>query len=96
MPPEKRDSIERLDEMDRFLQQSVISKKNVARLKSLSVHKDPKVAERAAVILEIARVLPGKRSRWIKLARRHRSLFDRAVEHFGVDFFEDLLAGCRF
>jgi hypothetical protein len=38
-------------------------------------------------------VLPGKRNRWLKLARHHRPLFNRAVELFGIEFFEDLLAG---
>jgi hypothetical protein len=51
------------------------------------------VAELAALILEIARVLPGKRNRWLKLARHHRPLFNRAVELLGIEFFEDLLAG---
>jgi hypothetical protein len=51
------------------------------------------VAEQAALILKIARVLPGKQSRWFKLAERHRPLFEKTVEVFGFEFFEDLLAG---
>ena len=43
--------------------------------------------------LEIARVLPGKRNRWLKLAQHHRPLFDRAIELLGLEFFEDLLSG---
>ena len=93
MPREKRDRIERLDELHGFLHQSNISTKNVARLNNLSGCEDREVAERAALILEIARVLPGKRNRWLKLARHHRSLFERAVALFGVEFFEGLLAG---
>ncbi len=92
MPREKRDRIERFDELYGFLHQSVISAKNVARLKTLSGHEDPEFAEQAALILELARVLPGKRNRWLKLARCHRPLFERALELFGVEFFEDLLA----
>ena len=38
-------------------------------------------------------MLSGKRNRWLKLVRHDRSLFNRAVELFGVEFFEDLLAG---
>ena len=93
MPREKRDRIERFDELHGFLQQSMISAKNVARLKTLSGHEDREVAEHASLILEIARVLPGKRHRWLKLAQRHRPLFDRTVAFFGVEFLEDLLAG---
>ena len=97
VPREERDRMERLDELHGFLHQSMISAKNVARLKALSANEDQQVAERAALILEIARVLPGKRNRWLKLARHHRPVFDRAVEFFGVEFFEDLLAGyCDF
>ncbi len=93
LPREQRDRIERLDELRGFLHQSVISARNVARLKSLTGHGDHEVAELAALILEIARVLPGKRNRWPKLAQRHRPLFDRTVAFFGVELFEDLLAG---
>ena len=71
----------------------MISVKNVARLDTLTGHEDHQVAELAALILEIARVLPGKRNRWLKLVRHDRPLFNRAVELFGVEFFEDLLAG---
>ena len=93
LPREKRDRIERLDELHGFLHQSAISARNVARLRTLIGHGDRQVARFAALVLEIARVLPGKRSRWLKLARHHRPLFNRAVELFGVEFFEDLLAG---
>jgi hypothetical protein len=93
MPRHERDRIERRDELHGFLSQSAISAKNVARLKTLSSHEDNEVAELAALILEIARVLPGKRNRWLKLARHHRPLFDQAVQLFGIEFFEDLLAG---
>ena len=91
MPREKRDCLERLDELHGFLQQSMISRKNVARLKTLARHEDHEVAELAALILEIARVLPGKRNRWLKLARQHSPLFHRAVDHWGV---EALGLGC--
>jgi hypothetical protein len=87
------DRIKSLDELHGFLHQSVISARNVARIKVLTGHGDRQVAESAALILEIARVLPGKRSRGLKLARRYRPLFDRIVAFFGVEYFEDLLSG---
>jgi hypothetical protein len=80
-----------LDELHGFLHQSVISAKNVARLEILTGHADRQVAELATLILEIARVLPGKRKRWLKLAHRHRPLFDQTVALLGVEFFQDLL-----
>ena len=67
-------------------------------MKGLAVlrqHSNPDVATLADLILEIAPVLPYKRSRWLKQASRHRPLFDRAVQVLGIEFFEDLLAGCR-
>ncbi|HEX9047137.1 MAG TPA: hypothetical protein VF988_08920 [Verrucomicrobiae bacterium] len=93
LPRDEQDQMERLDELYGFLQQSNISAKNVARLKSLSQHANKEVADSAALILEIARVLPHKRNRWLKLARRHRPLLDRAIALFGLEFFEDLLSG---
>ncbi len=93
IPRAERDRSERLDELHGFLQQSRISARNVVRLKILAGHGDSEVAELAALILEIARVLPDKRNRWLKLARCDRRLFNRAVEVLGIEFFEDLLAG---
>jgi hypothetical protein len=89
----ERDRVERLDELHGMLRQSMISAKNVARLETLTAHEDQEIAELAALILEIARTLPGKRNRWLKLALHHRPLFNRAVEFLGIEFFEDLLSG---
>jgi hypothetical protein len=93
MPREKRDRMERLDEIVGFLHQSNISARNLARLGQLCSHARPEIVELAALVLEIGRVLPAKRNRWLKLARRHSALFGRAVGLLGLEFFEDLLAG---
>jgi hypothetical protein len=93
MPSEKRDQMERLDEILGFLHQSNITAKNLARLQQLCSHARPKIAELAALILEIGRAQPGKRNRWLKLARGHSELFERAIELLGLEFFEDLLSG---
>src|SRR5438045_921942 len=66
LPREERERIQLSEELNGFLEQSNISVKNVARLKSLAGHKDHQIANLAALILEIARVLPGKRNRWLK------------------------------
>jgi len=91
LPREERDRIERLDELYGFLDQSNISANKMRRLKVLAGHANPEVAAVAALISDIASVLSGKRSRWLKLTRRHRSLFDRAVAVLGIEFSEDLL-----
>jgi hypothetical protein len=93
MPREKREWIERLAELYGFLHQSNISPKNLKRLQELRRHSDPEVATLAALILNVASVLPGKRSRWLKLAQRHRQLFYRAVGLLGVEYFQEMMAG---
>jgi phosphoenolpyruvate carboxylase len=93
MPREKRDRIERLAELHGFLHQSNISEQNVKRLEVLCSHAEATVATLAGLILDVARALPAKRKRWLKLAQRHPSLFERAVGVLGAEFFEDLLAG---
>jgi hypothetical protein len=64
MPREERERIERLDELHGFLRQSNISRRNLARLETLHDHAELEVATLAVLILDVARVLPGKRSRW--------------------------------
>src|ERR1041385_7907990 len=91
MQREKRDRTERFEELHGFFHQSLILAKSVARLETLTGHEDHEVTELASLILEVARVLPAKRNRWLKLARHHRPLLNRAVEFLGVEFFEDLL-----
>lgn len=93
LPREQRDRVERLDELHGLLHQSCISAKNVARVQTLTRHDDRGVAELAALILEIARVTPGKRKRWLKLAAHHRPVLGQAVELLGVEYIEDLLSG---
>jgi hypothetical protein len=46
---------------------------------TLTGHEDQQVAELAALVLKVARVLPGKRNGWLKLAWHHRPLFNRPV-----------------
>lgn len=91
MPRSERDRIERIDELYGYLDQSVISKKNVTRLKKLIHHDDPEVARLAGLLREIARLSPGKRRRWRRLAEQHRPVFERAVQVLGGEFFEDIL-----
>ena len=91
MPREKRDRIERLEELWNLLDQSHISDKNVGRLKTLIAHPDSEVQRLAMLILDVALVHPYKRRRWRHLASRHKDLFHRAVERLGPDFFYEVL-----
>lgn len=61
---EERQAMDALTEITGFLHdQSRISAKNVKRLAELSTWKGKDVAEQAAVMLEVARIAPGKRRR---------------------------------
>ncbi len=67
------------EEVFNFLRQSHISTKNIARLRQIASSPDPKRAEWAAVILEVALVAPYKRRRLKLLARQHRDLLAKLV-----------------
>jgi hypothetical protein len=91
MPREKRDCIERLDEVRGFLDQSNLSARNIGRLKTLVSHTDSEVQSLASLVLEVALVHPYKRRRWRHLAAHHRDLLNRAVELLGPGFFDQVL-----
>ena len=60
--------------------QSRISEKNIERLRELSSWKDRDVSEPATVMLEVARVAPGKRRR-LRLIRSSRpEVWKRLIE----------------
>lgn len=77
LPRDQRDHIERMDELYRFLEQSNISRKNIARLEILAQHASSEVKDLALLILEVARVKPHKRRRWRFLAQNYSELFLR-------------------
>lgn len=80
LPIEERRAIEAHAEIEGFLHgQSRISRKNVARLTELSASEDPEVAERAAVMLEVARVTPGKKRRLARIRSAHPALWRRML-----------------
>jgi len=76
--------------MEGMLEQSRISEKNVCRLRSLVSSPAADVAEWAAVLLEIARVYPGRRHR-LRLLKRHPELWAR-MHRLGIfeDFHDEL------
>jgi len=85
LPKTQRRAIEDRDDIFGFMQQSHVSKKNVARLEQLAKSEEPRVACLAAIVLEVARVTPYKRRRLKILARSHRDLL-RQLEETGLIF----------
>jgi hypothetical protein len=80
LPRSQRRAIEDRDDIFGFLQQSHISKKNLARLEQLAKSEELRVARLAAIVLEVARVTPYKRRRLKILARNHRDLLRKLGE----------------
>jgi hypothetical protein len=80
MPAEKRLEIEQQREISSFLEQSHISEKNKKRLKLLTASSDPKLAEKAQILLEVALFQPYKRRRLKNLARNRPELLRRLRE----------------
>ena len=80
MPKEKRDAIEQEEEIFNYLKQSHISKKNVSRLNTLSCSENPRIAELASIVLEVAKVKPYKKRRLKVLARERRDLLLKLKE----------------
>ena len=80
MPKEKREAIEQEEEIFNYLKQSHISKKNLSRLNTLASSDNPKIAEYASIVLEVAKVKPYKKRRLKVLARERRDLLQELKE----------------
>ena len=85
LPKSQRRAIEDRDDIFGFMQQSHISKKNLARLEQLAKSETAQVARLAAIVLEVALVTPYKRRRIKILARNHRDLL-RKLDETGLVF----------
>jgi len=83
MPKPDREATEQEEEIFNYLQQSHISAKNTARLKQLAVSNNPRIAELAAIVIEVAQIKPFKKRRLQVLARERRDLLD-ALERTGL------------
>jgi len=83
MPKANRDAIEQEEEIFNYLKQAHISAKNTARLKQLAVSNNPRIAEMAAIVIEVAQIKPFKKRRLQVLARERRDLLD-ALERTGL------------
>ena len=80
LPKKQRQAIEDRDDIFGFMQQSHISKKNLARLEQLAKSEEPRLTRLAAIVLELARVTPYKRRRFKILARNHPDLLRKLGE----------------
>lgn len=79
-PKAEQQRILATDEVQGFLQQSNISKKNIRRLGQLETIEDAEFQRLRTLVLKIAAVLPGSRKRWEKMRRQHPDLFRLAIE----------------
>lgn len=78
-----KDEITRIlvtEEVYHFLEQSNISKKNIARLESLTSIEDESFQQLRGLVLEIAKAKPHKKRRWKFLRKEHPELLERAVQ----------------
>ena len=73
-PKSELQVIENMDEIFRFMRQSHISEKNVARLEQMMKSENPRVASLASIVLKVARVKPYRTRRLKFLAQRHPEL----------------------
>ena len=76
MPKSDRDALEQEDEIFNYLKQSHISAKNTARLRKLAASGNPRIAELAVIVLEVAQIKPGKKGRLKVLGRERKDLLD--------------------
>lgn len=80
MPKEKRQAIEHEDEIFGYLKQSHVSNKNVSRRKTLASSENPRIAELASIVLEVAQMKPYKKRRLKFLAKERRDLLQKLEE----------------
>lgn len=90
-PPAHRERNAQLDELDGFIEQSNISEKNVRRLELLCQATDPRVRERAKVILDVARLYPRKRRRYVRMTAENPPLLRRLKALLGDGWWDDLV-----
>ena len=82
-PKSERQAIQDTESIFAFMQQSHISEKNVAHLKTMTKSEDSRVAGLAAVVLKVAEVKPYKTRRLKFLAKMHPGIL-RDLEETGL------------
>lgn len=72
-----------------FMDQSNISQKNIARLKSFASIDDATFQKLRVLILEIAQLAPRRRRRWKLVASNRRDLLQAAIEAGLIEHFSE-------
>lgn len=80
LPRDKREALKQEYEIFGFMEQSHISDKNVARLRTLARSENSRIADLATVVLEVTQVRSCKRRRLRILTRERRDLLNRMEE----------------
>jgi hypothetical protein len=80
LPQARRDALKCEHEIRGFLEQSHVSDKNLARLRALASSQDARIANLAAVVLDVSVATPYRRRRFRILARQRRDLLKRMAE----------------
>ena len=80
LPKEQRQEIECRDEIFSYMRQPHISDRNVSHLRKLTASGNERIAELAAIVLEVAEITPHKKRRLKELARKNRDLLDKLDE----------------
>jgi len=83
MPKPNRDAVAQEEEIFNYLKQAHFSAKNTARLRKLAASSNPRIAELASIVIEVAQVKPFKKRRLQVLVRERRDLLD-ALERTGL------------
>ena len=89
LPRDEIQNIEMEQEICNYLNQSAISLKNLERLKTLTNSSNVKIANMAALVLEIGQLYPHKKKRFARLAREHKDILNRLAE---IGVFENVFA----
>jgi ribosome-binding protein aMBF1 (putative translation factor) len=85
LPKEHREAVEQEQEVFGYLKQSHISDKNLRRLRTLASSDQPRIAELAAIAIEVAEVKPYKKRR-LKVLGRERPDLLKALNRTGLIF----------
>jgi hypothetical protein len=77
------------------MEQSHISEKNMTRLKVLEASANPRIAELASIVLEVARIKPFRKRRLKILAEERRDSLEK-LEKTGLIYAHDECYGINF
>ena len=92
LPESARERARACRELDGYINQALISERNIARLEALAAAPDPALSEYAAALREIARIHPRRKRRWRRLAHDHPELLRRYLHAAGDGMADEIMA----